>query len=237
MKRIRRAGLLLLILMLAGCNKLESVPQSPPPESSPAVANDASLRPLYLMESGAPIAAGTAFVVQDKAGKRYMLTAAHVLDDPARWQRAKTASLRVMAGPVVAQLENRPSYIGKPFTEAGPAFDLVVWPLAEGAKASSLKLAAADPKKNEWLWVIGQEASSSGPQKMYRCQVTGAESSGFVLKQLDHFEMRGFSGGPVVNAQGEVVGSLLGGRSSDEPIISGVSGIRARLADSKIDVP
>jgi Trypsin-like peptidase domain len=237
MKSIRSAGLLFSILTLAGCNKLESVPQTPPPETSPTVANDASLRPLYLMETGAPVAAGTAFVVQDKAGKRYMLTAAHVLDDPARWQQTKSAALRVMGGPVVGQVENRPSYVGKPFTEAGPAFDLVIWPLAEGAKAVPLKLAAADPKKNEWLWVIGQEANSSGPQKLYRCQVSGAESGGFVLKQLDHFEMKGFSGGPVVNAQGDVVGSLLGGRSGDEPIISGVSGIRARLAEAKIEIP
>jgi hypothetical protein len=232
-----RLALLLSILPICGCSRLESVPETPAPETTPAISNDASLRPLYLMGNAEEVAAGTAFVVQDKAGKCYMLTAAHVLDDTAKWQQVKAAKLRVMAGPVVGDVEDRPSYVGKPFTESGTAYDLVIWPLVAGAKVTPLKLAAASPKKNEWLWVIGQEASSTGPQKMYRCQVTGAERGGFVLEQYDHFEMRGFSGGPVVNAQGEVVGSLLGGVSASEPLISGVNDIRARLADAKIEMP
>lgn len=226
----------LLILTAVGCKEnIESVPATPPPDKPPEMAANASLRPYYQMGT-MESAAGTAFIVQDKAGKLYMLTAAHIMDNDAEWQQVKGVSLRVMGGAVTARVQGRPVYIGKAFSEGNASTDLVIWPLAEGAKVTPLKLASGDPKKNEWLWAIGQEPGSTGPQKMYRCKVTGPDTGGFLLEQHDQFQMRGFSGGPVVNAQGEVVGSLLGGQGQ-KVIISGVSGIRARLAEAKIELP
>jgi S1-C subfamily serine protease len=227
----------LLCLLLTGCNdNLETVPESPPPAERPALPADASLRPLYLLDKGPAVAAGTAFVVQDKAGKLLMLTAAHVRDNEAEWNEVRSGALRIMGGAVVGQTRDRPVYVGKSFTETNAALDLVVWPLADGAKAKPLPLAGADAKKNEWVWAVGQEASSSGPQKLYRCKVTGTSNGGLQLEQHDRFEMRGFSGGPLINAQGEVIGSLLGGK--DAVVIGArVSSIRARLAESKIDLP
>jgi S1-C subfamily serine protease len=46
----------------------------------------------------------------------------------------------------------------------------------------------------------------------------------------------GFSGGPLVNAQGEVVGTLLGGGAPTVLAMS-VGSIRKRLADAKIELP
>ena len=134
--------------------------------------------------------------------------------------------------PVVAVLHHRPLYVGHPFT-SGTANDLVVWPLEEAANVAPLKLAAADAKINEWVWAVGQEVGKPTAQKMFRCKVTGSELGGLTLQQYDHFEMRGFSGGPVVNA-GEVVGNLLGGTPAN---MIPVAGMRQRLASAKIELP
>ncbi len=233
---LRRCWPAAVLLLGAACNRgLESVPETPPPSQAPAVPETAALRPSYLLD-GRDASAGTAFVVQDRAGKPYMLSAAHVMDDDAEWQRVRSFSLRVMGGGVVANSEGRPAYLGKAFDKADASVDLVVWPLAPGARVTPLPLAAADPKRNEWAWAVGQEPGQSGPQKLYRCKVTGTQKGGLTLRQHDRFEMRGFSGGPLVNARGEVVGSLLGGRAPDV-LAARVSSIRQRLADAKVELP
>lgn len=226
--------LLVAVLVCTGCKKEESVPETPPPEKGPEVAADASLRPHYLL-SGRSTAAGTAFVVRSKSGQLYMLSAAHVMDNDAEWQQVRAVTLKQMGGGEVAKVKDRPVFIGKPLDVGGVPSDLVIWPLADGAKVTPLKLANEDPKKNEWVWAVGQEPGSSGPQKIYRCKVTGSESGGYTLKQHDTFEMRGFSGGPVVNAKGEVVGSILAGKSPDM-MMSAVSSIRQRLAEAKVEL-
>jgi S1-C subfamily serine protease len=234
MREFSCISMVFALVVCAGCKKEESVPETPPPEQPPPVAADASLRPNYLI-GGRNAAAGTAFIVRSKSGQLYMLTAAHVMDDDAEWQQVQAVSLRQMGGGEVAKVKDRPVFIGKPLNVGGVPSDLVIWPLADGAKLTPLKLAAEDPKKNEWVWAIGQELSSSGPQKLYRCKVTGSDSGGFTLVQHDQFEMRGFSGGPIVNARGEVVGSMLAGTSADM-IMSAVSSIRQRLAEAKVEV-
>jgi hypothetical protein len=231
-----RWSLVLLVLVPACQGRLESVAETPPPTQGPAVSPQAALRPFYAIGPKAPQAAGTAFVVQDRAGRAYMLTASHVMDNEAEWRQVRSVSLHALGGGETAQVQGRPLFIGKPFDTGSAGGDLVIWPLAAGAKITALKLAAEDAKKNEWVWVLGQEPGRTTPQRIFRCKVTGAESDGLLLEQHDRFELMGFSGGPVVNAQGEVVGSVLGGRSPTI-FISRVSSIRQRLAEAKVDLP
>jgi S1-C subfamily serine protease len=229
--------LVLLLLSCGGVSSLDSMPATPAPDKGPVVSSSAALRPYYQIGNQAPAAAGTAFIVEDKAKRFYMLTAAHVMDDDAEWQRVQAVSLRPVGGnEIVAKVQGRPVHIGKAFDVANAGTDVVIWPLAADAKVTPLKLAADNPKRNEWVWALGQEPGRSDAQKMYRCKVTGTEAGGLTLDQHDRFEMRGFSGGPIVNAQGEVVGSLLGGRAP-KVLSCGVSSIRQRLAEAKIDVP
>lgn len=236
--RYRRLNAMVCLLIgLTGCGGgLESVPATPPPAEAPKLPAEASLRPVYQMRGKGPQSAGTAFVIVDKAGKSYFLTAAHIMDNDAEWQQAEAVNLEVMGGPMVARSMGRPVHLGKAFDRANASTDLVIWPLEEGGKATPLKLAAADPKRNEWVWAVGQEPGSVGPQKLYRCKVTGTEMSGLLLQQHDRFKMQGFSGGPLVNAQGEVVGSVLGGNA---PMVLAckVSSIRERLKEAKVELP
>lgn len=230
-------ALCLAALIACGCkakSNIDEVPETPPPEQGPTLSANASLRPYYQFGKRTT-PAGTAFVIRDKAGQLYILTAAHVMDNDAEWRQVQAASLHKMGGSEVAKVRDRPVFVGKSFEVSGPPSDLVVWPLAKDAKVTPLPLATTDPRKNEWVWIVGQEAGSSGPQKVYRCKVVGTESGGIMLEQHDKFELRGFSGGPVVNAKGEVVGSVIGGNA---PIIisSAVSSIRQRLKEAKVEV-
>jgi len=231
----RLLPLLLLPLAIAGCSPLPSVPETPPPDKAPAFAEPVALRP-HFNTGGRIVPAGTGFVVADAAGKKYLLTAAHLMDDAKEWGTVQSVALNAMEGGELARGTGRPLLIGRSFDESNCGEDLVIWPLADGAKATPVKLAADDPKKNEWLWAVGQEPRASGPQKAYRCKVTGTTMGGLALVQHDKFEMMGFSGGPLFNANGEVVGSVLGGRGRDM-IVSRVSGIRKKLAAAGVNVP
>ena len=84
--------------------------------------------------------------------------------------------------------------------------------------------------------MVGLEGGQRGPQKFFKAKVTGAEQGGVTLKQQDRFQLRGFSGGPVLNTQGQVVGTVLGG---PEPTIlcSKVSALRKRLQEAGIQIP
>lgn len=233
----RLLPLLLLPFVLVGCGgpPLQSVPESPPPANPPTLAEPLALRPHFNM-GGRIVPAGTGFIIADTAGKKYLLTAAHLMDNAKEWDKAQSVTLHTMEGGEVARCTGRPLFIGKSFDESNCGEDLVIWPLADGASVPPLKLAAEDPKKNEWLWAVGQEPGASGPQKAYRCKVTGTTMGGLALVQHDTFRMMGFSGGPLLNANREVVGSVLGGNNKDM-IVSRVSGMRKKLAAAGVNMP
>ena len=229
--------LVLLLPWLPACNR-ESIPavaDSPPPPT-PTVWATAAIRPTYQLKSQTA-AAGTGFLVKDQAGKVYFLTAAHVMDNEAEWRSIRNLSLATMTGQEIGSARaSALKWIGKPFDEADATVDLVIWGPDFLQPPNALTLATEDPKKNEWVWIAGLEAGRRGPQKLYRCKVTGAESGGITLRQDDRFQLRGFSGGPVLNAQGQVVGSILGG---NEPTVlcSKVSALRKRLTEAGIQLP
>lgn len=235
MSRRLLLALALLPVFAVGCTPLAAVPETPPPASPPAFPDPSALRPHFNVGTRT-VPAGTGFVVADAAGKKYLLTAAHLMDDAKEWGTVRAVSLHAMEGGEVAACTGRPLLVGRSFDESNCGEDLVIWPLADGAKATPLKLAADDPKRNEWVWAVGQEPKASGPQKAYRCKVTGTTDGGLSLVQHDSFQMMGFSGGPLFNANGEVVGSVLGGRGKDM-IVSQVSGIRKKLAAAGVSVP
>ncbi|MGL4465756.1 MAG: S1 family peptidase [Planctomycetia bacterium] len=212
-------------------------PATPAPEQPPALPPTAALRPVYQLAQG-PSAAGTAFLVADSTGKRAMLTAVHVMDDAAGWKEVVKGSLHSMEGGELVALPGRPTYLGRSFDEGDASDDLVVWPLGEkGAELPALTLATADPAPGDWVWIVGRPyAEGDGPQKTYRAQVMGEELGGLTVRLHDRFEMRGFSGGPVVDAQGRLVGSTLGG-DSEVAIISTPTGLRKTLAAAGFTVP
>src|SRR5262245_11933525 len=238
MLRTRLRWLALVLPFVPACNRetIPAVAESPPPSTAPTVPATAALRPTYDLK-GQGVAAGTGFLIQDKGGKIYFLTAAHVMDDEREWRSVKNLTLATMSGERIGLARpNALKWIGKPFDEADTTTDLAIWEPTFDRPPTALTLAADDPKKNEWVWVVGLEGGQRGPQKLFRCKVTGAEQGGVKLRQEDRFQLRGFSGGPVLNAQGQVVGTVLGG---PEPSIlcSKVSALRKRLTEAGIQLP
>jgi hypothetical protein len=230
------ACFLVALAAVAGCKKKQlAVPATPPPQTSPVVPAVAAVRPAYEL-NGRTVAAGTGFIVADKAGKCYFLSAAHVMDPLPEWRKIDSVTLAGLSyEPVGTALPSNLVWVGKPFDKAGAEDDLVIWEPTFPTPPAALPLAAEDPKRNEWVWVVGQEAGRRG-QRLMRCKVTGTESGGITLEQHDPFKLQGFSGAPVVNAKGEVVAVVLGGRGTTA-ICSVVSTVRQRLADAGIQVP
>jgi hypothetical protein len=137
---------------LMGCQEpLDAVPETSAPEIGPTFLLGAALRPYYNLGGKSPQGAGIAFVIRDRFGRDLLLTAAHVMDDDPEWLSVREAYLKMMAGPLVAKSQGRSLHAGKAFSKADASKYLVIWPLMKGPKLTAMKLATADPRKNEWV--------------------------------------------------------------------------------------
>lgn len=231
----RLALLVLFLPLLPACHKKPpAVAETPPPMQSPNVAPTVALRPTYEL-NGRPITAGTGFLIRDKSGKTYYLTAVHVMDE-SEWRHVASVSLSTMGGEVVGTLQPPAIvHIGAPFDKASAASDLVIAE-APVEKGTPVPIGTEDPKRNEWVWVAGMEMGRRGSGRFFRCTVVDGDSNGITLKQFDEFELRGFSGAPLLNAKGEVVGIVLGGKSTTV-LCSKTSVLRQRITQAGIQLP
>ncbi len=207
-----------VLLFLAGCG---STPNSQPPASTPSLGSGTALRPQFSYGNDKTQRTGTAFAIRAKSGQKYLITAAHLYRDD-EWPTMQTITLSTMEGKVVGHCEGAPLYIGK-YTEDSPhskawirnySEDLMITPLPENSSAEPLPLAASDPVREDLVWVVGCEADKPGDQKLYACRVVKVSDTDFQYAPLDGFDPWDFSGGPVVNQNGEVVGNLLAGSQS-----------------------
>jgi hypothetical protein len=88
----------------------------------------------------------------------------------------------------------------------------------------------------EWVWAVGNEAFKPlSNEKLYLGQIVDVSNGGYILKQNDRFDPHGFSGGPVINTRGEVIGNVLAGGGA---FVSGatVTVLRQRLQANGIQV-
>ncbi len=233
----RRLLLALLPLFVLGCWPVPSVPP-PLPEMPPPYPDTAALRPAIAFD-GEHLYCGTGFVVADTAGKKYLITAESILGDKYEWPSARSIILDHMNsadGAAIATCAARPLYIGRSYLHGDCTADMVIWPLDDGEKVQPLKLAATDPKPNEVVWGVGEATPASGP-KAYRFRVRDQIDGGLALAAVDSPLMSRFEGAPLLNANGEVVGIVLGERNWPASVAGTVSGIRRRLSEAGVSVP
>jgi S1-C subfamily serine protease len=185
---------------------------------------------------------GTGFVIEDRDGDHYLLTCAHLIADKD-WRNRHSVKMHTMDGRRQIESLGSSLHVGTAVDLRHPGQggqfdmtkDLVIRSVA-GSWIRALPLADANPKVGEWVWAVGCE--SGGPpsnEKLFRGRVTAVADGGFTFTQHDRFNPRGFSGGPVVNRKGEVVGNLLAGK---DQTVSGatVGAIRRRLKEVGIEV-
>jgi hypothetical protein len=196
-----------------------TLPLTPAPTTRQKLPPTAAYRPTFTYKDGKEETAGTVFVVQAPSGKKLAITAAHVLE-PKEWAAVRSTTLATMAGKKVIELPGKPAYVGRAFDQLpelkkgpSPIFntseDFAIWILPDGASVTVLELADHEPRVNEWVWIAGQQPGR--PLLFYRARVTQVLSGTVSMEQFDKFNPTGFSGGPVLTAEGKVIGTMLAG--------------------------
>jgi hypothetical protein len=183
---------------------------------------------------------GTGFVIRDQSGNDYLMTCAHLVKDGG-WEARYRIRMRTMDHTRSIEDYGDTLHIGKSVDlqqgrgRGGPDMtqDLIVRSVA-GDWMQPLQLAEHDPKVGDCVWVVGCEAKDPPhDERFYPVRIAGIGRGGYTARKLGTFDPRGFSGGPVVNSAGLVVGNLLVG---SESTVGGsvVTAIRRHLADHGI---
>jgi hypothetical protein len=226
--------------------KTYNTPLPPAPKLGPAVA----LRPTIVPREGEVYEAGTAVAVRTAPGKApILLTALHLFGPSGGLDRqyapaelhglVKELQLKPFGSKnVVARTQSALRRKGPTLVEdeSRVQFDLAVFSLAPKPtpKMTVLPLAEKNPVMGEWVWLVGDEFSDQPQrQRLFAAQVGIVNLNGGLLRLKEPVELQGFSGGPVVNTKGEVVGILISG-SEAGAIINTAEGIRNRLMESRI---
>lgn len=185
---------------------------------------------------------GTGFVVRDRSRADWLLTCAHLIGEKA-WEDRYQVKMRTMKGDRVIRSFGTTLHVGVSVdVEHGSignwpdmTQDLVIR-LVAGEWVQPMRLARNDPEVGDWVWAVGCETRRPpSDEKLFLGQVVEVARGGFVFRKQVAFDPHGFSGGPVVNTRGEVVGNVLAGGG---PFVSGatVSTLRQRLKAKGISV-
>jgi hypothetical protein len=184
---------------------------------------------------------GTGFVIRDRHRNQYLVTCAHLLNDKD-WQTRYSVRMRTMDGQQrieslgTSLLAGSAINLHKPLASGWPDMtqDLVVRPVA-GSWSQPLRLATKDPEPGQWVWAVGCEVGKPpGDEQLFPGRVTEVANGGFVFEKAVAFNPKGFSGGPVVDSKGEVVGNVLAGAGK---LVSGATtkAMRRRLDAIGVD--
>jgi S1-C subfamily serine protease len=185
---------------------------------------------------------GTGFVVRDRTKQDYLLTCAHLIGEK-EWQNRYHVKMRTMNGQRQVDSFGSTIHVGAAvdLKQRGPnrwpdmTKDLVIRAVS-GEWAKPLPLSKSDPVVGEWVWAVGNEAFKPlSNEKLYLGQIVDVSKGGYVLRQYDRFDAHGFSGGPVINTRGEVIGNVL---AAGGPFVSGatITVLRQRLEAKGIQV-
>jgi S1-C subfamily serine protease len=183
---------------------------------------------------------GTGFVVRDNRDECYLLTCTHLMDDGS-WENRFRLRMHTMSGSRTIESYGSTLHIGKSVelkqarANGRPDLtqDLIIRSVA-GDWVQPLALAKDDPKAGDRVWAVGCVAlDSPHDERFYPGRIVEIGDGGYIMEKLVEFDPRGFSGGPVVNGEGKVVGNVLAGSSTT---VSGacVSAIRRHLLEHDI---
>jgi len=232
LRRFHR-GLLGLLLLTGAATAVAEPPGS---------VVDTLCRPTFELKDQ-PLSAGTAFLMETGVAKQpaVLVTAHHLLgpmgglstevawnDVPKAVKRATCKSIRNAAQ----------TWIGMPLAIPGAASfnnqtseglrDIALLAVQGSTTVKPLKLAAAQPKVGEPVWLVAQLVSGAPKEQLlFRARVVRVQDLALnylVDDPAGTFELRATSGAPVVNARGEVVAvNLAGSRAAEGYNLAGIS--------------
>ena len=248
---MKRYALLLSLLLLAGCRPQTSrTAQNLPP---PTLPSNLAVRPRVLLTDGRKIEAGTAFGATLDGSKPILLTALHLFgeagglqsDIPPQSLPDQVQDITLFDMEYGSQLGTTGRGLlrdGYPMRDDGPyvdcSGDIVAFQLPEGIAIGSAPIAAENPEVGERVWIVGKEYKEKGPTANLYSGVVAEVSTGVIALEEDvPFDGRGFSGGPVVNAKGEVVGTVIGSAEKlgkKYSLLNPIEAIRSRLKAANI---
>jgi hypothetical protein len=112
--------------------------------------------------------------------------------------------------------------------------DVAAFRLSPKSKVNALDLAPANPAMGEWVWLVGDVFDHEPQtQRLFPAKVITASDQSTVISFTSDFELRAFSGAPVINSRKQVVGLLIAG-GPRVGIINPAGSIRKRLAESGV---
>ena len=199
--------------------------------AQPAVSKNVVFKPTFITGNDS-FTAGTAFVCETVDGKQQLLlTAQHLFgtaggfESEIPWDKLNDAvKLTVgvsMDNYEVSILSKRALLIqgAHALDDKTLANDIAAFVLDSNKSRPTLKLAKAEPKKGDRLWLYGRQRGAD-KLEFYPCKVVSSDS-----RELDYefdsknIKMAGTSGAPVLNADGEVVAINIGGSEQKGKLI------------------
>jgi hypothetical protein len=109
--------------------------------------------------------------------------------------------------------------------------------LQSSTSPQPLPLSTAAPKIGDSVWLVGLESGKRDRQQLYECKVLAVSDDEFEYAGVNPVNPWDFSGGPVVNEKGAVVGNLLAGNRTGSHLVGvTVAVIRRRLRENGIEV-
>jgi hypothetical protein len=170
------------------------------------------------MELGAVHHQANAFCLRMTNNKKYLLSHASLLTK-TDWQEVTRITMSGRGNAVPLEVNTKPLYLG-PMTEDhqanllhNPDFgqDLVAWPMPSLSTQSGLVLSTIEAQQGDHAWIIGITDRQTHAQSHCLCKVLESSNNSLTIQQIDRIPLDLLIGLPVINQQGHVIGTVLGG--------------------------
>lgn len=203
-----------------------------PPGPPPPLPANLAVRPTFELKDGRRVEAGTAFGATMDGGEPVLLSALHLLGEaggldkqiPAKQIPDVVTAVSLfdmdrsrLLGTAGKGLLREGQPIGEGRTEGDCRGDIVAFRLSQQSSIGVAPLAKTNPGFSTLVWVVGKEFSKSGATaEAFPGVVWVSTRKALVVVMRTPMDLSGFSGAPVVNAQGEIVGMVIGGGESGQ---------------------